>query len=99
MNSDSEYEFRYSAVRVDKTVGKKFNVKVGVHQGSVLGTLMFIMVLEALSREFRSANDLAIIAEHLVKLEERYLTWKSNIENKCLKVNIGKIKKMEMWHK
>ena len=27
-------------------------VKVGVHQGSVLSPLFFIMVLEALSREF-----------------------------------------------
>ena len=29
-------------------------VKVGVHQGSVLSPLLFIIVLEALSREFRS---------------------------------------------
>ena len=32
---------------------KAFNVKVGVHQGSVLIPLLFIIVLEALSREFR----------------------------------------------
>ena len=33
---------------------EEFEVKVGVHQGSVLGLLLFIIVLEALSREFRS---------------------------------------------
>ena len=29
-------------------------VKVGVHQGSVLSPLLFIIVLEALSQEFRT---------------------------------------------
>ena len=33
---------------------EEFEVKVGVHQGSVLSPLLFIIVLEALSREFRS---------------------------------------------
>ena len=30
------YDFSNSAVRVNNTIGNKFNVKVGVHQGSVL---------------------------------------------------------------
>ena len=30
------YDFSNSGVRVNNTVGNKFNVKVGVHQGSVL---------------------------------------------------------------
>ena len=30
------HEFKKSALRVNNTVGNKFNVKVGVHQGSVL---------------------------------------------------------------
>ena len=38
------------------------------------------------------ADGLVIIVESLVELEERYLTWKNNIESKGLKVNIGKIK-------
>ena len=35
-------------------VSAEFEVKVGVHQGSVLSPLLFIIVLEALSREFRA---------------------------------------------
>ena len=61
------------------------------------------MVLEALSREFRSglpwempyADDFVIIAESLVELKESYLTWKNNIESKGLKVNIRKTKIMK----
>ena len=97
------YEFSNSAVRVNNTIGNKFNDKVGVHQGSVLSPKLFIMVLEASSREFKSglswemlyADDLVIIAESLVELGERYLTWKNNIESTGLKVNIGKIKIMK----
>ena len=32
----------------------EFGVRGGVHQGSVLSPLLFIIVLEALSREFRT---------------------------------------------
>ena len=43
-----------SRVRVGEGFSKEFEVKVGVHQGSVLSPLLFIIVLEALSREFRA---------------------------------------------
>ena len=48
------YEFSNSAVTGNNTVGNKFNVKVGAHQGSVINPLLFIMVLDAFSREFIS---------------------------------------------
>ena len=41
-------------VRIDEGYNEEFEVKVGVHQGSALSPLLFIIVLEALSREFRS---------------------------------------------
>ena len=42
-----------SQVHVGEGFSKEFEVKVGVHQGSVLSPLLFIIVLETLSREFR----------------------------------------------
>ena len=43
-----------SHVLVGEGYSEEFEVKVGVHQGSVLSPLLFIIVLEALSREFHS---------------------------------------------
>ena len=81
---------------------EEFEVKVGVHQGSVLSPLLFIIVLEALSREFRFgvpwedlyADDLVIIAESLEECFRRLLTWKEAMEKKGLRVNAGKTKIM-----
>ena len=75
-------------------------MKVGVHQGSVLSPPLFIIVLEALSREFRCgvpwedlyADDLVIIAESLEECVRRLLTWKGAMEEKGLRVNAGKTK-------
>ena len=77
-------------------------MKVRVHQGSVLSPLHFIIVLEALSREFWAgvpwedlyADDLVIIAEPLEECVRRLLIWKEAMEKKGLRVNAGKIKVM-----
>ena len=65
-------------------------MKVGVHQGSVLSQLLFVIVLEALSQEFHSgvpwkdlyADDLVVIAESLEECVRRLLTWKEAMEKK-----------------
>ena len=73
------------------------------HQGSVLSPLLFIIVLEALSREFRTgcpwellyADDLMISAESMEELLVKVQTWKTEMEKKGLRVNMGKTKIME----
>ena len=42
-----------SCVRVCKGLSNEFEVKFGVHQGFVLSPLLFIIMLDALSREIR----------------------------------------------
>ena len=39
----------------------EFEVKVGVHQGSVLSPLLFVIVLEELSKKFRLGFDLGTV--------------------------------------
>ena len=79
-----------SCVHVGEGYSEEFEVKVGVHQGSVLSPLLFIIVLEALSQEFRSgvpwedlyADDIVIIAELLEECVKRLLTWKEAMKKK-----------------
>ena len=91
-----------SKVRVGSSYSEPINVSVGVHQGSVLSFLLFIIVMEALSIEFRTgcpwellyADDLVIVAESLEELKEKLKLWKDELELKGLKVNVGKTKIM-----
>ena len=81
---------------------EEFEVGVRVHQGSVLSPLLFIIVLEALSRDFRVgvpwelffADDLVIIATSLAECVERAKAWKEGLESKGLYVNMIKTKFM-----
>ena len=92
-----------SRVPVGEGFSKEFEVKVRVHQGSVLSPLLFIIVLEALSRKFWAGvpwgdlyvDDLVIIADSLGGLGvRRLLIWKEAMEKKGLRVNAGKTKVM-----
>ena len=68
----------------------------------VLSPLLFIIVLEALSRDFRVgvpwelffADDLVIIATSLEECVERVKAWKEGLESKGLHVNMTKTKFM-----
>ena len=75
----SMYEEVTTSVKLNGRECNGFRVKVGVHQGSVLSLLLFVIVLEALSKEFRAglpmellyADDLVLMAETLELLKER----------------------------
>ena len=81
----SMYRNTKSQVRINSTFSDDFLVKVGLHQGSVLSPLLFIIVLEALSKEIRSG-----CPEEL--LYEKLKSWKNAMESKGLRVNFKKTK-------
>ena len=96
------YSNARSRVQVNGQYSEEFGVKVGVHQGSVLSPLLFILVLEALSREFRTgtpwellyADDLIIIAESLEECRRKLIRWRAEMKKKGLHVNLPKTKFM-----
>ncbi|XP_046858677.1 uncharacterized protein LOC124452133 [Xenia sp. Carnegie-2017] len=80
-----------------------FEVKVGVHQDSVLSPLLFACVMDVLTEEVRRkegcccllyADDIVLVAESKQKVMEWYREWKTAIEVKGLKVNEAKTKAM-----
>ena len=96
------YSNARSRVRVNGKLSEEFTVGVGVHQGSVLSPLLFILVIEALSREFRGtlpwelvyADDLVVIADSLDECVAKLQAWKTGMEAKGLRVNMAKTKFM-----
>ena len=77
-------------------------MQVGVHEGSVLSPLLFIIVLEALSREFHTScpwellypDDLVLLANTMDELLSKLGNWKKHLQVKVLRVNVGKTKIM-----
>jgi hypothetical protein len=99
---ESMYDGVTTAVKVNGESSSDFEVKVGVHQGSVLSPLLFIAVIEAVSRKFKVglpwellyADDLALLASSEEELLEKIRMWKTGLEDKGLRVNVGKTKVM-----
>ena len=86
----SMYSGAKTVVRTVYGNSKSFEVKVGMHQGSALSPLLFVIVMEAIYRELSwellYADDLAVIAETEQELIKRLNEWKENVESKgiCL---------------
>ena len=73
-------------------------VKVGMHQGAALSPLLFVIVMEAISREFRVvlpwellyAGYLVVIAETEEDLIKMLNEWKDNVENRGMRADMNK---------
>ena len=101
------YSSASTAVKLQDCESSEFEVKVGVHQGSVLSPLLFIIVLEELAKSFREglpwellyADDLVLLAESEERLLEKIKCWKHGMEAKGLRVNMVKTKVMRCQRK
>ena len=93
-----------TAVLVDRELSSSFSVKVGVHQGSALSPLLFIMVMDVLTEDVRDgslmellyAEDLVLCGESLSDVMGKYKRWKNAVEGKGLRVNVDKTKGMQL---
>ncbi|XP_065321248.1 uncharacterized protein LOC135928720 [Gordionus sp. m RMFG-2023] len=91
-----------TAVRTDYGDSDSFEVKVGLHQGSVLSPLLFILVMDVVAREMREglpweilyADDLVLMANSEGELRDKVSKWKMTMEAKGLKMNASKTKVM-----
>ena len=79
------YDGAKTRVRLGSAYSKEFEVKFGVHQGSVLSPLLFVIVVDVITENARRgvvtellyADDLVIISEDMEDLKERFWYWKN----------------------
>ena len=96
----SLYEDSSSCVRRENEDSKNFPISVGVHQGSALSPLLFIVVMEEVSKECRCgapwemlfADDLVLTADSEDKVKDMFLKWRNALEKRGLKINVSKTK-------
>ena len=94
------YSNARSHVWINDQYSEEFGVGVGVHQGSVLSPLFFILVQEALFRDFRTgmpwellnADDLVLIRDTQEECISKLKVWKAGMEIKRLHVKMKKTK-------
>ena len=79
-------------------------MKVGVLEGSALSPLLFIMIMDVLTKdvsdgslmELLCADDLALCGESLNEAMSKYVKWKNAVEGKGLRMNVDKTKGMQL---
>ena len=96
------YEDSRTRVRVAGVESECFDINVGVHQGSALSPLLFIIIMEEATKECQDdtfwnllyADDLVLSAGSREEVVQKFIDWKSSLERRGMKVNIGKTKLM-----
>ncbi len=89
-----------SKVKTPVGTSEEFNIRVGVHQGSALSPLLFIVVMQEATKEARReglkellyADDLVMMAESEEEAVEKFTTWKGEMERRGLRVKMEKTK-------
>ena len=94
----SFYKGEKTRARGGLELSEEFEVKIGVHQGSVLSPLIFMIVVAVVTGSVRNglmselfyADDLVLTSEMIERLREKFWKWKEAFETKRLKVNLSK---------
>ena len=96
----SLYAGARTSIKVYSELSEEFEIKVGMHQGSVLSPFLFVVVIDVVTElaregvlsELLYADDLVLMREAVTALRDMFLKWKEAFESKCLKVSHGKTK-------
>lgn len=96
------YENVTTSIRCNAGTSEAFNVLVGVHQGSVLSPLLFILVLNFLMDgkwdigllNLAFADDLALIDDNLARIQETLNTLQQTLEGNGFRISRTKTEYM-----
>ena len=100
---EAMYENTTGRVVVGSGMSNEFQVNIGLRQGSALSPLLFILVMELISRKISTtdalrkimyADDLVIVAEHREELQGALEEWNDMFKKHGLKMNLDKTEVM-----
>ena len=97
------YQNTTSQARCAAGISKSFNIKVGVHQGSALSPLLFITVIDTITRDLQRPTPWCVLYADDIMLAattRRYLQlwtqrWHERLSRFGLKLNINKTEYLE----
>ena len=89
-----------TSIKVEYTRSESFDVKVGVHQESILSPLLFTLVMDEVTKDIREgvvkemlyADDYVLVGDYWEEVESRYTRWKKALQEKGMKINVNKKK-------
>ncbi|ETN84824.1 reverse transcriptase, partial [Necator americanus] len=92
-----------SVVRCAVGTSRPFPVQVGVHQGSSLSSLLFILCMDTITKEIQKqhpwtllfADDFMLAAESRDDLQKQVQSWKDQLQQYGLRLNTSKTEYME----
>ena len=98
----SLYEGAKIRVRVDSKMSEEFEVKVGMHQGSVQPPFILAVMVDVVTEftreralsELLYVDDLVLMSETIEGLRNKFLKWKEAFESNGMKVKKLKTKKI-----
>ena len=100
---EAMYEHATGRVVVGSGMSKEFQVNIGLRQGSALSPLLFVLVMELISRKISTtyvlkkimyADDLVIVAEPRDELQGALEEWNEMFKKHGLKMNLDKTEVM-----
>ena len=104
---EGTYEKTTARVVVGEGASEEFEVKIGLRQGSVLSPLLFIAVLDPISRKMvvkdamkklLYADDLALVSNGKQELQETLEEWNGLFTRHGLKINVEKTEVLHIGH-
>lgn len=101
------YKGSVTAIRCTVGVTNEFEVKVGLHQGSVLSPFLFAMVMDRLTDEIRQespwtmmfADDIVLCSETKEQVEGNLERWRDALEKRGMRVSRSKTEYMGLNEK
>ncbi|EYC44867.1 hypothetical protein Y032_0447g1625 [Ancylostoma ceylanicum] len=92
------YDGTRSQVRTPNGTSQDFRVNVGVHQDSALSPLLFILVMDAITKDIQKnvpwtllyADDVMLAAKTKAELEQQVQTWQDRLAYFGLRLNVKK---------